>query len=206
MGAGEDRGIARVARGVDQVHARTRGFRCRILLATTAGTGTTLGHRFEHLRLVRERVADPERVGICIDTCHVFAAGYDLRTLDAVQETFDEFEAECGFATLGAVHLNDSLRPLGSRRDRHAHIGEGEIGRAGFTAILADPRLHRVPMVLETPKGKALREDARNLIVLRALAEGNAPPPGPVPRTPEWRAGTMRPRRRARKGVRKSRT
>jgi deoxyribonuclease-4 len=192
MGSGDDAGIARVARAVNVVLSRTRGFRSRLLLETTAGMGSTLGHRFEHLRRMRELVTEPERVGTCLDTCHVFSAGYDLRTPEAVRETLDRFDAVCGIASLGLVHLNDSLKPFESRRDRHAHIGEGEIGRSGFAAILRDSRLREVPMVLETPKGESMREDARNLTVLRALALGAEPPLRPVPRTPQWRAGTLR--------------
>jgi deoxyribonuclease-4 len=199
MGAGEDAGIARVARAMDVVLARTRGFRCRLLLETTAGTGSTLGHRFEQLGRMRELVTEPERVGTCLDTCHVFSAGYDLRTPEAVRETLDRLDAECGIQSLGAIHLNDSLKPFDSRRDRHAHIGEGAIGRAGFAAILRDWWLRDVPMVLETPKGDALREDERNLVVLRALASGLEPPARPVPRTPAWRAGTLRAAARARR-------
>ncbi len=191
-GSGDDVGIARIARAIDVVLDRTRGFRCRLLLENTAGTGSTLGHRFEHLHRMRERLAAPERVGTCLDTCHAFCAGYDLRTAESVGETLDRFDEACGIATLGAIHLNDSLKPFESRRDRHAHIGEGAIGRSGFSAILRDPRLRDVPMVLETPKGDSLLEDARNLVVLRALAQGLEPPEGPVPQTPEWLAGTLR--------------
>lgn len=191
MGSGEDVGLARIARAIDVVLERTRGFRCRLLLETTAGTGSTLGHRFEHLHRMRESLAAPERVGTCFDTCHAFCAGYDLRTAESVRATLDHFDEVCGIATLGAVHLNDSLKPFESRRDRHAHIGVGTIGSTGFAAFVRDPRLRDVLMVLETPKGDSLLEDARNLIVLRALAEGREPPDGPVPNTPEWLAGTL---------------
>ena len=117
VGQGEKKGLARVAKGVNAVFRRTKGFRVKLLLETTAGQGTNLGARFEHLAVIREAVKEPERVGWCVDTCHIFAAGYDLRTSDAVAATMDEFERTLGFAALGAVHLNDSLKPFDSRRD-----------------------------------------------------------------------------------------
>lgn len=195
VGEGEDAGLRRVSRALKTVIRRTAGFRGRILLETTAGQGTNLGCRFEHLARIRNDLAAAERVGTCIDTCHVFAAGYDLRTADTVRETLDEFERICGFDTLGAVHLNDSLKPFDSRRDRHAHIGEGEIGRDGFSALLQDPRVRRVPILLETPKGDALKEDQRNLDLVRALAAGENPKRRPGLRTDEWRKGTLRGQR-----------
>jgi deoxyribonuclease-4 len=191
VGTGGDAGLARIAEGLDEVFRRTRGGRCPVLLETTAGQGTNLGHRFEHLARIRGLVAEPERVGWCLDTCHVFAAGYDLRSAAAVAETLDRFDETCGIGRLGAIHLNDSLKPFASRRDRHAHIGEGEIGRDGFAALLRDPRLADVPMVLETPKGEGLEEDARNLEILRALAEGKTPDRRPDLRTLEWRKATL---------------
>jgi len=198
VGRGEKRGIARVARGLNAAFRRTRGFRVRVLLETTAGQGSNLGWRFEHLAGIRGRLRAPERVGTCLDTCHVFAAGYDLRTAAAARAVLDEFDAVCGIATLGAIHLNDSLRPFGSRRDRHAHIGEGEIGREGFRALLTDRRLRAVPFLLETPKGERLREDARNLELVRELAAGRNPPRRRALGTEAWRRGTLRGRRRAR--------
>lgn len=191
-GGTEDDGLRRIARGIDDVFQRTSGFRCRLLLETSAGQGASLGWRFEHLARIREAVKEAERVGWCLDTCHVFAAGYDLRTARAARATLDEFDRVCGCASLGAVHLNDSLVRFGKRRDRHAHIGEGAIGRAGFGALLRDARLREVPMVLETPKGDDLREDARNLEVLRALAAGKRPPRRAPLTTDAWRRGTRR--------------
>ncbi len=192
MGAGVERGLDRIARGLDRVFASIPGGRCRVLLETTAGSGTHLGHRFEHLARIREAVREPARVGFCLDTCHAFAAGYDLRSPAAVKKVIGELDEVCGLADLEIVHANDSLTPLGSHRDRHAHIGEGEIGLAGFAALLRDKRLRDVPFILETPKGESLREDKRNLEVLRDLRAG-----GPLRRrralsTPEWRKGTLR--------------
>jgi len=192
VGQGEPKGLRRVASRLDRALQRTEGARCRVLLETTAGQGTNLGWRFEHIREIRGRLRAPERVGWCLDTCHVFAAGYDLRTAAAVRATLDEADEVLGLATLGAVHLNDSLKPFASRRDRHAHLGEGEIGRAGFAAFLTDPRLRAIPMLLETPKGDELREDRRNLELARALARGEDPPRRRALATDAWRRGTVR--------------
>lgn len=192
MGTGEDAGLARISSALDAVHARTKGFRALLLLEATAGSGTHLGASFEHLRRIRDGVREPERVAYCIDTCHVFAAGYEMRTPEGVRDTLDRFDSVCGLEFLRAIHLNDSLTPFASRRDRHAHIGEGAIGRAGFEALVREPRVQRIPMVLETPKGEDLREDARNLDVLRGLAEGRAPRLGDALDTPEWNAGLLR--------------
>lgn len=192
VGEGEAKGIRRIARGISETLRRTRGFRCRVLLETTAGAGSNLGWRFEQLAAIRDRLRAPERAGTCLDTCHVFAAGYDLRTAAAARATIDEFDAVCGAATLGAIHLNDSLKPFASRRDRHAHLGEGEIGREGFGALLRDPRLRHAPFLLETPKGDDLREDARNLELARALAAGEEPPRRRALATDKWREGTLR--------------
>jgi deoxyribonuclease-4 len=191
VGSGEAAGLKRIAQGLRKVLHRCRGFRCRVLLETTAGQGSNLGNRFEHLARIRDGSRSPDRIGFCLDTCHVFAAGYDLRTAEAVKETLDRFHAVCGLDRLGAIHLNDSLRPFASRRDRHAHIGEGEIGRKGFAGLLRDPRVADVPMILETPKGEGLKEDAKNLDLLRALASGRNPRRRPGLRSLEWRKGTL---------------
>lgn len=169
LGEGEERGIARVAESLDRVHAETPGARARVLLETTAGQGTTLGWRFEHLAEILARVASPERLGVCVDTCHVFAAGYDIRTEDAYTRTMRRLERLVGRRAIRAFHLNDSQRDLGSRVDRHAHIGKGKIGLGGFRALVNDERFRDRPMVLETPKGKDLKEDRMNLRVLRGL-------------------------------------
>jgi deoxyribonuclease-4 len=192
VGEGASRGLRRVAGGASRALDSTRGFRVKLLLETTAGQGTNLGSRFEDLARIRAGVRAPERVGTCLDTCHVFAAGYDLRTADAVRRTLDAFDGICGLDTLGAIHLNDSLKPFASRRDRHAHIGEGEIGRAGFGAFLTDPRVQAVPILLETPKGDDLREDARNLKLVRALAAGKMPRRTAGLTTDAWKRGTLR--------------
>ncbi|MAF26419.1 MAG: deoxyribonuclease IV [Gemmatimonadota bacterium] len=191
VGSGEEAGLLRIARGLDRVIAATEGFACPVLLETTAGQGSTLGWRFEHLASIREGVSDPARIAFCFDTCHSFTAGYDLRDEESVREALAEFDRVCGLDSLRAIHANDSLKPFASRRDRHAHIGCGEIGNAGFAALLRAPELQSVPFLLETPKGSELLEDARNLEVLRALARGENPDPGPPPSTPEWAKGVL---------------
>lgn len=169
--SGEEAGLARVARALDEVHRRCRGYRVQVLLETTAGQGTTLGYRFEHLACILERVADPDRLGVCLDTCHVFAAGYPLAPAAEYRRTFRLFDQIVGLRKLKAFHVNDSLRPLGSRVDRHAHIGQGQIGLEAFRLLVNDPRFRNKPMVLETPKeGPDGRDmDAVNLRTLRRL-------------------------------------
>lgn len=148
-----------------------------LLLETTAGQGKCLGHRFEQLAAVLTALGEPRRLGVCLDTCHIFAAGYDLRTPEAVSATLDEFAALIGFERLKLVHANDSKRELGSRVDRHEHIGQGEIGREGFRAFLQDPRVAGVPTVLETPKAGDM--DPVNLATLRELSTPNGAAPRP---------------------------
>lgn len=125
-----------------------------LLIEATAGQGTTVGYRFEHLGELIERTKDILPIGVCIDTCHIFAAGYDLRTKEALEETLQAFDDIVGLEHLKAMHLNDSMKPLGSRRDRHANIGEGEIGMDGFEAIMTHPKLIQLPKYLETPNGE----------------------------------------------------
>jgi deoxyribonuclease-4 len=179
MGAGEEAGLARVARGLDEVHRRTRGVAPPILLETTAGQGTCLGHRFEHLGQILERVAAPERLGICVDTCHIFAAGYSLTGGDQYNTTIDALDRAVGIGRVRVWHLNDSQRDGGSRVDRHAGIGRGRMGLEPFRLLVNDPRFAAVPMILETPKGMEGGEDldAVNLRVLRQLQAAEADPP-----------------------------
>jgi deoxyribonuclease-4 len=171
MDGGEDAGLARVAAALDEVHARCHGYRVRILLETTAGQGTTLGHRFDHLAHILSLVAAPERLGVCFDTCHVFAAGYSLAPERDYRATLEEFDRRVGLWRLRVFHVNDSLRPLGSRVDRHAHIGEGHLGLEPFRLLVNDHRFRNRPMILETPKEDEgeLDMDAVNLKVLRNL-------------------------------------
>ena len=177
VGAGEEVGLARVAQALGEVHAATPGFRTRILLETTAGQGTNLGYRFEHLAWLIEHARQGGRLGVCLDTCHVFAAGYELRTPEGYAATIDTFDRVIGLERLKVIHLNDSKGDLASRKDRHEHIGKGHIGLEGFRHVLNDPRLEGLPGLLETPKGEALHEDRENLAVLRSLCETWASPP-----------------------------
>lgn len=174
-GEGEAAGIARLAASLDEAFDRTPGARVRVLLETAAGQGHSIGHVFEHLRdaigLVRQR----RRVAVCLDTCHVHAAGYDLVSRRGFEETIAAFDRTVGLGRLAAIHVNDSKRPRGSRVDRHEHIGRGHIGAAGFRNLLADARLATVPKFLETPKDEALDFDRRNLAALRKYAKAGPP-------------------------------
>jgi deoxyribonuclease-4 len=171
VGEGEPAGLARVAAAIDEVHGRCAGFKVEILLENTAGQGSTLGHRFEHLAEIIGAVAEPGRLGVCFDTCHAFAAGYPLATETGYREMTGEFDRVVGLKRLKVFHLNDSLKPFASRVDRHAHIGEGEIGLEPFRWLVNDPRFRDRPMVLETPKDAPDRPDmdAVNLATLRGL-------------------------------------
>lgn len=169
LGAGETNGLRSVAESLDEVFAATPGAKVRIALETTAGQGTCLGHRFEHLAEIFQLSKHPNRLAVCVDTCHLFAAGYDIRTLKGYEATMRELERTVGRKQVVAFHLNDSKKPLGSRVDRHEHIGKGFIGLDAFRCVLRDARWRSLPMVLETPKGEDMREDAGNLGVLRCL-------------------------------------
>ena len=170
MGAGEEEGLKRIAKALSELHRRTPGFKSRVLLEVAAGQGTNLGYRFEHLRWIMDHTAENDRLGTCLDTCHLFAAGYDIRTPEAYEETMEAFDRVIGLETLKVWHLNDSKHDLGSRKDRHEHIGKGKIGLEGFRLILRDPRYPPdMPGLLETPKSKDLHEDRENLATLRRL-------------------------------------
>ena len=156
-GSGEAAGLARIAGALDRLHGVRPAQKCRILLETTAGAGSTLGGRLEHLRYLLETCGAGDRLGIAIDTCHLFVAGYDLRTPSAVDETLGKIDAAVGLGRVGVVHANDAKGALGSHRDRHEHIGRGKIGREGFRALVNHPALAALPFILETPK-----RDARN--------------------------------------------
>ncbi len=170
MGAGEDDGIKRIVESLNIIHERTKGYRVISVLETTAGQGTAIGYRFEHLRKIIDGVESPERMAVCVDTCHVFAAGYDISTEKGYEQTFEEFDAIIGLRRLVAFHINDSKREFGSRVDRHEHIGKGRIGKRGFALLMRDGRFRAIPKILETPKGPDMREDVENMKVLRSLA------------------------------------
>lgn len=171
-GAGVDEGIARIAARLDEIFDATPDGKCRILLETTAGQGSCVGDRLDHLKRIIERVARPERLGVCVDTCHVFAAGYAIHTPEGYRDFWREFEETLGMDRLQAIHLNDSKKPFGSKQDRHEHIGKGALGLEPFRMLVNDRRLRRVPMVLETDKSPDLHEDRENLALLRSLVEG----------------------------------
>jgi deoxyribonuclease-4 len=173
MGAGADHGLDQIARSLDEIHAATPGMKVVTLLETAAGQGSCVGCTFEELATVLRLVDDPSRVAVCVDTCHIFAAGYDLRTRDEYERTIDSLLEHVGLENVAAFHLNDSKKGLGSRVDRHEHIGEGMLGLAPFEFLLNDERFARVPKVLETPKSEPPEEenqlDIRNLTRLRSL-------------------------------------
>jgi deoxyribonuclease-4 len=171
LDSSEEEGLARIIDALDETHKRTKGFQTMTLLETTAGQGSNLGYKFEHLARIANGVTAPERVGICVDTCHIFAAGYPVTTKAEYTATMDEFDRIVGIQRIRAFHLNDSLRELGSRVDRHAKIGAGKLGLEPFRHLLNDPRFAKVPMYMETPKGEEDGEqlDAINLRTLRGL-------------------------------------
>ena len=167
-------GIRRISRSLDTIHKACAGYDCAVLLETVAGQGSAIGWHFEQM----EAILDDTRVlgdtGVCLDTCHLFAAGYDFRTPAGYAEMMDELDARISVSRVKCIHLNDSKREMGSRVDRHEHIGKGRIGKHGFAHFVNDPRWSGVPMILETPKGKDGRGtdlDKVNLKRLRALIE-----------------------------------
>ncbi|HXU31362.1 MAG TPA: deoxyribonuclease IV [Thermoanaerobaculia bacterium] len=168
LGTSDDEGIARAAASLNEIFAGLPDRGTRVLLENTAGQGSTIGWRLEHLEAIRARLSFPERTGVCLDTCHAFAAGYAIHE-PAGYEEFAAEAAERFGPALGAFHLNDSAKPFASRRDRHEHIGEGEIGCSAFARLLADPRFATVPMVLETEPGDNQAGLAKDLEVLRGL-------------------------------------
>jgi deoxyribonuclease-4 len=166
-------GLKRVAGALDEVHVRCLNFRVKVLLETTAGQGNCLGRKFEELARILELVHEPNRVGVCMDTCHVFAAGYALAPEKEYQATMRAFDQTVGLRRLHVFHVNDSLKPLGSRVDRHAHIGRGQLGMEPFRLLVNDARFCRKAMILETPKEDAEEGemDLVNLAVLRGLVK-----------------------------------
>ena len=171
LGAGEEAGLEKVVGSIDQIFARVPKVKTRIALETTAGQGSCLGHSFDHLAYIISQVGESERLCVCLDTAHVFAAGHDLTNEKGTQKMFRDFDCTIGLQHLVALHLNDSKTARGSRVDRHEHIGHGRIGLEAFRFIMRDRRFRKIPKVLETPKGKELLEDVENLKTLRALSE-----------------------------------
>ncbi len=169
VGAGVDAGVAQAAQALNLLHDRAEGFRMKVLIELTAGQGTCIGHQFEEVGAIFNRLKTPERVGVCFDTCHAFAAGYDMRTRERYEETLVSFDRAVGLTRILAFHLNDCKKTLGCRVDRHEHIGQGGMGEAPFSFLVNDPRFLGLPMVLETPKGPDLKEDRMNLATLARL-------------------------------------
>ena len=167
-GAGEDVGLKLIAESINIVHQQCSGYNLKILLETTAGQGSNLGYSFEQLKQIIDMTEQPERLGVCLDTCHIFAAGYDIRTESSYEKTIAKFDQVIGLQRLKAIHLNDSKRELGLRVDRHEIIGKGKIGLEGFRLIMNDPRFTNIPKVLEIPAN--LEVFKKNLDLLKSLA------------------------------------
>ena len=171
LGAGEQAGSEKIVNSIDEVFRKIPNVKTKIALEITAGQGSCIGHRFEHLAHIIENVREPERLRVCLDTAHLFAAGYDISSESGVRKILREFDRVIGRDRLVAIHVNDSKTPCGSRVDRHEHIGKGRIGLDVFRFIMRSPRFRKIPKVLETPKSKDLAEDVINLNTLRRFAE-----------------------------------
>lgn len=171
VGSGEDAGLEKVATAIDEIHSARPDCPVMVLLETTAGQGSSLGARFEHLAYLLQTVKEPRRLGVCLDTCHIFAAGYPLTTDDDYDATFRKFDRIVGLKWLKLFHVNDSVKPLGSRVDRHAGIGLGQIGTNAFRRLVNDPRFAKKPLIMETPKEAAdgTEMDPINLALLRSF-------------------------------------
>jgi deoxyribonuclease IV len=169
MGQGVEAGLKKVVASLDAIFEMMPKTKTRIALETTAGQGSSLGRSFEELAFILGRCRKPERLSVCIDTAHLFAAGYNLNTEEEVRRTFVQFQNLIGFERLAAIHMNDSKVAAGSRVDRHEHIGKGKIGLHVFRYIMRDPQFRYIPKVLETPKGRDMAEDVVNLATLRSL-------------------------------------
>jgi deoxyribonuclease-4 len=171
LGAGEEEGLKQIVAGLNEVFAATKKSPVRIALENTAGQGSCLGNQIAHLAAIFDRVKKPERLGVCLDTAHFFAAGYDIRKPKGWDTAIGEVESLIGLDQILAFHLNDSKTDLGSRVDRHEHIGKGKIGREAFRHIVNDARFKNTPGCLETPKSQDMHEDVENLATLRSLVK-----------------------------------
>lgn len=172
LGDGEKKGIGRIAKSINRIFEKKPDLKTRLLLETTAGQGTGLGHTFEQLGEMIGMIDHPDKAGICLDTSHIFAAGYDIRKRSSYQRTIDEFHRIIGLDRLFVIHLNDTKKGLGSRVDRHEHIGKGEIGLEAFRLIMNDGRLAGIPKIIETPKTRGGKDwDKINLRKLRMMVK-----------------------------------
>jgi len=167
-GSGEETALKKVAESINQIHKMTKGFNVKIVIELTAGQGTNLGYSFEHLRAIYDGVKQSDRIGYCYDTCHTFAAGYDITTRETYEKTMSEFDRILGIENLLCFHINDAKKGLGSRVDRHEHIGKGELGELPFAFIMQDERFANIPKILETPTNDD-GDDIKNLKLLRKL-------------------------------------
>ena len=171
VGSGEEAGLDRVAEATNRLFDELKDNQCRLLYEATAGQGSNLGYKFEHLAYLLDKVEDKDHIGVCLDTCHIFAAGYALTDPKDYKKTMKQFDDIVGRDNLRIFHINDSKQPFESKKDRHEHIGKGHIGIEAFRNIVNDKKLAKVPLILETPKGEDLKEDIENLRVLRSLVK-----------------------------------
>ena len=170
LGAGEEIGIKNIIDSLNIVLEKTDGWSVDVVLESTAGQGTNIGYRFEHLRSIMDGVKQKERVWVCLDSCHIFAAGYDISTPEGYKRVIDEFDKHIGLGRLICIHVNDSKKGLGSHVDRHEHIGKGCLGEGFFKILMNDKRFENIPKIIETPKGEDMQEDRINLAILRKMA------------------------------------
>lgn len=175
VGSGEEAGLKRIGRALNRLLSDLPDVKTAVCLEITAGQGTNLGHKFEQLAALIDMVEDKDRIGVCLDSCHMFGAGYAMHTDKEYKTTMKQFNEQIGYKYLKVFHLNDSLKPFGQRKDRHEHIGKGLMGLEPFRFIMNDSRLRRIPKILETPKGEDLKEDIENLQTLRSLIEVKEP-------------------------------
>lgn len=171
VGTGEEPGMDRISENINKLMDELSGDSVRLLLETTAGQGSNLGYSFEQLAYMMDKVEDKKRIGVCLDTCHIFAAGYAISDPKDYKKTMKNFDDTVGIDNLHIIHTNDSKREFGSRKDRHDHLGKGHIGIEAFRNFVNDKRLKNVPMILETPKEEDLLDDIENLKVLRGLVK-----------------------------------
>ncbi len=169
VGAGEEEGLKKIVESLDIIHDKTKNFKVLSVVEVTAGQGTTLGYKFEQINKIITGVQQKNRMAVCIDTCHIFAAGYDISTEKGYEKTFKEFEEIVGLEKLVAFHVNDSKKGLASKVDRHEHIGKGEIGLLGFKLLMNDERFDHIPKILETPKEEDMLDDVENMKILKKL-------------------------------------
>jgi len=169
MGCGEEQGLKMTVQALNRVFETTSQMKCKIAIENTAGQGNCLGSKLEHLEYFVQHCSNPDRIGVCIDTCHLFASGYDFRSEKSYERTFQELLNRIPRQKILAIHLNDSKMPLNSKVDRHEHIGKGHLGVEAFRMLMNDARFAKIPKVLETPKGKDLAEDIVNLNLLRSF-------------------------------------